>query len=359
MSENIENEKEVKNFFSWFLSSNQLQEKVISVGVLFLEILLLMNHSTESRSIFILESLNLVFLLYFIFDLKNHFKLEFKIDNLKNIKHLDLLIEDEHKLLKIQSRANDSIKQFSQFGGFLISTAFLYLFLIVFKLENIIYINATHGSYLIEFQEFIKYFFNFFLHFLSYIGVIYVLKCFYVLYFPTFEDEDNVDSNLNDKTKFYWFIALGILIIELILTFPVGEHYKVFGFYFEFICGIINSFVLILFFARFESRLLGINPFITLFLYIYAIVQTSLPLVSGNVFDVSSLLNSNHENGIDMTFLITLILSICLFAKIILYNIIVYLYQTKRLFYYFINTKLNYDKQEEYWREFNENSTLD
>ncbi len=355
-----QNTTHTRNFISWFISANQLKEKVVSFGVLFLEILLLITHNTEGQSILIIQFLNLLFLVYFIFDLGNHFKLEFKIEKPEELDQLKPFEYDYHAFIKLQKRANEAIKQFNQFGGFLIFTAVLYVLLILSNLENAVYKNATNGEHFAQLQELISYFFNLVIHFVSYGGVIYVLKCFYVLYFPTFSKTSSQSSNL-ERVRFYWFFVIGLIVAEGIFAFPTNVDYRLATFYFEFICGMTNAFILILMFARFESRLLGINPFITLILYVYAILQTALPFVTKNILfmfdsgEVTSYLGKDDN----LAFFITLILSISLFAKIIFYNIIVYLYQTKRLFYYFIITKLNYDRETEYWDEFNEKAQLD
>lgn len=351
------------NFYKWLLSTNQLKEKIVSFAVLFFELLLLMTHNIQKLSIPLIQALNLIFLLYFIYDLKNHFKLEFKVKSAENETPLAAINNGHHDLIRLQERANRSIKQFRNVGGFLLSTAILYLLLIFSNLEKQYYLSFTDGKTFTRLQSLIEFIFNIAIHFLSYAGALYILKCFYVMQFPSFFKTNDFESKLETNTSFFWFFIGGFLIAELFLTFPMGLgiNYKLATFYFEFFCGIVNAIVMMMLFARFESRLLGINPFIILLLYVYAILQTSLPLITENnlLLPYSQNNNTGHntENS-NSAFLVTLILSICLLGKIIFYNIIVYLYQTKRLFYYFLITKLNFDKEDTNWGNFERHSEM-
>jgi len=348
-----------KNFAEWLKSKNQASEKLISVGVLAVELLLVYFSSTQNFSIMITMVINLIFLVYFIYEFNNHYKHHFttrdftKLTEFNN--HPDL---NQFKFWKFEERANNSISQFRAFEGFLYSTAILYVVLILLKIEGYVYSHEGGFPNFQILQSVIRYGANLLIHLLSYAGAIFILKCFYVMYFPTFNDTE-MQKSLN-TVKYFWFGLILIMAVEAIFTLPIKAlvpNFQLNSFYFELICSVVSAFALMLLFARFESRHLGIHPAVNFILYIYAILQVSLPFITENISNLFFTDNNHIFVNSNYNFFVTIILIVCLIGKLVFYNIVVYLYQTKRLFYYFIKTAINYEKEDEYWLHF-ENHTF-
>ena len=117
----------------------------------------------------------------------------------------------------------------------------------------------------------------------------------------------------------------------------------------EFICGIINSVVFILFIARFENKILDIPPVILCILYVYAILQTCLPFVTGG----TELIPGGHkvaETGEYLEEFKSIVLTICLVGKVTLSAVLLYVLNTGRIFYYFITLRRLHEEEERNWK---------
>jgi hypothetical protein len=337
-----------QNFFSWFLSGNEKREKLISFFVLFLEIILLTVHAIRENSFLICCTVNLIFLLYFLYDFSSHFNEEFLISDIDKV--ADSLPQFKSKRLRKPEvmiyafRANESIKQLKSFKGFLISTIIIYLILILDYLK--IFSSASQ-------PDLYSYIISLLINAVSYIGALYILKCFYVLYYPSF---NNQFQSTVHKIDTYWFVILVLIVFEALIEYPRNNVLDIrVAFVFQFLCSTLSSFVLILLFARFENRLLGITPAILAILYIYAIIQTSLPIATG---EINKMINDNILTDFFKSFKSYLLL-FALIGKLFLYNIFVYLYRTKRVFYYFLMIKAVYDAEKSNWKTFDNATVLD
>lgn len=347
-----------KNFTEWLKSRNQASEKLISIGVLAVELLLVYFSSTQNFSILITLVVNLTFLIYFISEFNNHYKSDFATKDFNTLSEFNNNVDlNQFKFWKYEQRANKSIVQFRAFKGFLYSTALIYVILIFIKFEAYIFKPENTDPGISSLHIFLEYSTNLLIHFISYVGAIYILRCFYVMYFPTFSDQE-IEKN-NKTVKRFWFGFSLIAAIESIFTLPIHpivHNFPLNTFYFELLCSVVNAIALMLLFARFESRLLGIHPAVTFILYIYAIFQVSLPFVTKNISNLFFLNKDQVPINPGYEFFVTIILIVCLVGKLVFFNIVVYLYQTKRLFYYFVKTAINFEKEDEYWLEFEKNT---
>jgi hypothetical protein len=347
-----------KNFLEWLGSKSEAGEKTLSVLVLLIELLLVYFSSTENLSILITLVINFLFLCYFIFKFNRHYRRPFDTKNFDKLKEFALVQNmNEIKFWKYEKRANKSVVQFRTFENFLYATAALYFVLIFGKIHHVFFTQMLDSDNFS--QDWIKYWMNLIVHFFSYVGAVYIIRCFYIMYFPTFRDKD-IHKKLR-IVEHFWFGIFLILSIESIMTLPIEKitpHFPLSSFYFEFICSVANAVAMMLLFARFESKILGIHPAVTLILYVYAIMQVALPFVTDNILNLffESKIELNHRPNYEA--FTTVILVICLIGKLVFFNIVVYLYKTKRLFYYFIKTAVSNETEEEYWEQFAENTEM-
>ena len=345
-----------KSFKSWFFSAHEWVEKTIGVIILVGEIFSLIEEllGGEER-LFITHWLNLLFLIYIYFVLKNDFKEKFSVDlepniveNVFRIKKDDQ--ESNLKLNKLITESNIFISQFKNITFFIISTASIYVLLLIKNgLIILCHANPVHAV-LLEFlhqshesmkaaKEDIEYIFHFLTDIASYTGAFFLLRCFYVMYLPTI-DENGKDI-LEKRTSIYIIIGIFLMLFDYCIVKNDSDHGV---FIAELICGIVNSIVFILFIARFENKILDIPPLILCILYLYSVLQVCLPFVTGDSNNISSIFDPAFAKDFK-----SIVLTVCLFGKVTLAAVLLYVLKFKRLFYYFMILRIIHKDEETNW----------
>jgi hypothetical protein len=323
-----------KSFTSWLFSTQELLEKTVGFVALLFELSSLTMEMAQAEKPgprrLLTEALNLFFLLFIYFFLKNHFNKKFSI-NADSKTAIDVLGLDENdKLGELVAYANTLTKQLSNFNGFILSTAFLYAVLIVQ------YLLKDHG---LE-PDWVKDILHYLTDLVSYIAAFFLLRCFFVMFLST------IDANGNDildkQTHYYIWVGLGLMLLDIFIIHFNPEHGP---FIAEFICGSINAIVFILFIARFENKRIDIPPFVLCILYLYAVLQTFLPLVTGSFKAEEGMEEFLHKFS-------SVIFTLCLLGKIVLVAVVSYALTSKKFFYYFITYKKLFDEEQNNWKKF-------
>lgn len=355
-------EQDDHSFNSWLFSRQEIFEKTAGLVVLVLEVLHNLGLLYSVDEITFTHVLNLLFLLFIIFFLRKDFRKRFYIayDDPEVIKIMKLShFTEEHRKAKIKEltfNANTFVAQLKNINYFFIATAALYVcfllksgffwlgkqpaFIELFTSNNIIQvedIKALKPATIIIFHIIFDIF--------SYIGAFYLLRCFYVMYLPTIDVHGN--DILKEQTFIYILIGIALILFDI---FVVVQN-KNGLFIAEFICGIINSVVFILLIARFENKLLDIPPTILSVLYVYAILQSCLLFVTGDIFGDIIKGHKDFENFLSK--FSSIILTICLVGKITFSAVILYVLNSGRLFYYFITQRKIHTDAERQWRQLN------
>lgn len=327
------------SFKSWLLSKHNLVEKTAGVVVLAIEIIDLTTKIFPTLPELVLTKLlNLMFLVFIYFQLRRELAKQYnvKVDDPEVARILRLWrYSNSHKQEKISElifTSNTSISQLKNINRFVLITAGLYfLFLTQFVVKEIRGVK----------EDDIYHIFHFLFDLVSYAGAFYLLRCFYVMYLVTIEK--NGIEVLNKKTNPYIFLGLFLMIIDVCITFGVNGATG--SFISEFICGAVNAVVFILLMARFENKILDIPPFILCILYLYAILQTCLPFVTNT--------NLGFEEHFATEFS-TIVLKLCLFGKVTLSAVLLYVLNSKRIFYYFMTLRKIHEEEEKHWEEFSD-----
>jgi hypothetical protein len=389
------------SFKSWLFSEHELLEKTVGLVVLMAEVITLgqelyQGESTPEDKVPVTYIFNFLFLSFILYQLRRDFAKRFSV-NANNPRIAELLRlsrvpdkkgdknririlafiaelltfsrtsskknrkEESDKIRLLVFQANTFISQLQNINYFIAFTAGLYL---VFIVQRIVYTKTQTDQY--------SAVFHLLTDLLSYIGAFYLLRCFFVMYLPTVDENGN--DILNRRTIKYLFIVAFLMSIDFsTMATPRGRFVS------EYICGVINSVVFILLIARFQNKILDVPPVILCFLYIYAILQTCLPIVTGeitgeilpskmpsiNVEHLTSIIpgikliaegwNQSISTGFTKEFqslFTNVILTLCLFGKVALSVVLLYVLNTKRIFYYFMTLKIIHEEEEKNWGEF-------
>lgn len=348
------------SFRSWLFSRQEIVEKTVGLFVLIVEVFFLLQEVyTIEKKLVITDIFNFLFLIFIYAYLRSDFAKRFTINNESEAaKILRLLPVSTRKdqLSLLVFRANTFISQLKNINYFLLSTAVLYALLLSFlgvssllkarqlqlEAQNL----QLEAQHLELFVKPIKYGFHLLIDLFSYAGAFFLLRCFYVMYLPT--TDKNGNDVLNKKTNIYILVGIALMFLDVCIM------HKWYGLFLsEFICGVINSVIFILLIARFQNKLLDIPPFVICILYIYAILQTCLPFVSGvteDTFGAYITVTDDAKKVLD-TFG-NAVLMICLVGKITLSVVLLYVLNTKRIFYYFLTLRRIHEEEEKNWGKF-------
>lgn len=344
-----------KSFGSWLFSRQEIVEKTAGLVVLSIELVNLTKEIFQDERIvedksLLSHFLNLFFLLFIYYYLGKDFKKKYHVSasnsELAKSLRLNQGIDNEKKICELVFNSNVFFRQLKNFNSFIITTACLYIVLLLKKAfigyqdYHIIGLSGING----------KIYFHLLIEFGSYLGAFYLLRCFYVMYLPT------VDENGNDILAERTFIYKGLILVFMVFDFIVVKYNQENGFFIsEFVCGIVNSAIFILLISRFGNKILDIPPVILCILYVYAILQTCLPFVTGDIFG-ERILGSNAESIKQLKeFLIefsSIVLTLCLIGKVTLVAVFLYAISTGRIFYYFMTLKIIHEEEEKNWKEF-------
>lgn len=328
------------SFKDWLLSKHDWVEKTAGAAVLIVEILALLTEIYHGvPKTLLTRLLNLFFLLFIYVTLRDDFRKKFTVDpSDKDVARVLRFSDQEQNIAEIRKlvdSSNDSVGQLRNINGFILCTALLYF---VLALQYIL--EKQHPF---ESHDLPRLVFHLLIDFLSYAGAFYLLRCFFVMYQKTIDDEGK--PILVKQTQIYIFLGIFLMTFDAVATFANPNNGV---FVSEFMCGVVNAVVFILFVARFESKLLDIPTWMLCILYLYAILQTCLPLVT------TGLLTEEMAPGL-RTFLdefSSIVLSCCLVGKVALAAVLLYVINSKRLFYYFMSLRKIHNEEEEYWGTF-------
>jgi hypothetical protein len=340
--ENIEDDDH--SFKSWLLSKHALVEKTFGAVVLAAEIIGLVGHILSGVSKLVLtQILNLSFLIFIYRHLKAEFAKRYSVapDSPEVASILRFPDASKTKKGEISALVNDSnilISQLENINYFILITAGLYLVLLT---ESAVQKLQEQGHLLQMNKDFVDYFFHFPIDLLSYAGAFYLLRCFFVMYETTIDKTGK--EILRDRTQNYVFAGFILMVVDTVLTVTNAKN----GIFIsEFICGVVNAVILILLVARFENKILDIPPWVLGILYVYAILQTCLPFVSGNFLaKESQFKHFSEEFG-------SIVLTLCLVGKVTLSAVLLYVLGSRRIFYYFMTLRKIHEEEEEHWGAF-------
>jgi|GEM_PF-3792800 len=350
-------EKNKGSFNSWLRDKHNLLEKTAGAVVLIIELMEIIGrlfHKTPE--IPLTEILNLVFLLFVYVQLTREFRRRFTLDDPDPKKVAKILrvwrYSDEHRQEKINElvlSSNKLIGQLENIKYFILATSALYA---LFLLKGFIEGEADkHHVFHILFDV------------VSYCGAFFLLRCFFVMYLPTIENGREV---LREKTKPYIWFGVGLMVLDVCLTIYVQDPPAIETGWFasflcgvtsvapdsgrgvfiaEFICGVVNAVVFVLFVARFENKILEIPPYILFLLYSYAVLQTCLPFVTNN----GLVFGRDFSEGFS-----SIVFKLVLVGKVALAAVLFYVLSSGRIFYYFMSLKSINDeeKEERNWENF-------
>jgi len=123
------------------------------------------------------------------------------------------------------------------------------------------------------------------------------------------------------------------------------EEGNVVDFVFQCIAGLLTALIMCFFVGRFESMNFNTPGWILVVLYFYAVIQGFLVVLDSEFLKDNEFLLSAHDK------ITKLIFFIALMGKVVLYIYLQGLYNTRRLFNYFVITKFERRTNEEYWKE--------
>jgi hypothetical protein len=351
----MENIQDDNSFSSWLLSKHAWAEKTVGAVVLVVEILGLLGEVYHGVSRAILSQiLNLVFLLFIFVYLLREFNRRFSVNtkdlSVGRILRFPEVLRSQKEEENVQAKigelvfnANTLISQLRNINYFVLFTAGLYAILLtqsVFAASHLIGGSENYGMTSSDVG------FHFAVDLFSYLGAFFLLRCFFVMYLPT------IDENGNDvlwkRTGIYALAGAFFLIFDVVVTLRSPRD----GIFIsEFICGVVNAVVFILLIARFENKILDIPPWILCLLYVYAILQTCLPFVTENPL-TTEIMAKNAELKKTIEEFRGIVLTICLVGKVTLCAVILYVLTSGRIFYYFITLRKIHDEEEENWTNF-------
>lgn len=329
------------SFISWLFSKHEMVEKTVGMFVLTAEIMILLQefYGVERKpeeKVFLTDILNLLFLVFIYSYLRAYLAKRFTVkadseEDIAGIFRVSDALNRKDKINVLVFQANTFISQLKSINYFILFTAGLYvLFLLQIALKG-------RG---IQHPEL----FHLLIDLFSYAGAFYLLRCFFVMYLPTIDENGN--DILNRKTAIYILLGAALMAFDLITVSEVRGRFVS-----EFICGAINSVIFILLIARFENKILDIPPFILCILYVYAILQTCLPVVTGQISGEIMPSKTIEDPRFLDTFSNT-VLTICLIGKITLFAVLLYVLSTKRIFYYFMSLRRIHEEEEKNWGKF-------
>jgi hypothetical protein len=334
------------SFRSWLFSRQEIVEKTVGLVVLIVEVFFLLQevYSIEKKVV-ITHIFNFLFLIFIYTYLKNDFAKRFSVNNVPDaakILRLSPASTRKDQISVLVFQANTFISQLKNINYFILSTAVLYALLLSYL--GVAWLVEHHKVYLDA--ELTKYGFHLLIDAFSYAGAFFLLRCFFVMYLPTIDKNGN--DILNKKTSIYILVGVALMFLDICTL------HKWYGLFLsEYICGVINSVVFILLIARFENKLLDIPPFILCIMYVYAILQTCLPFVSGvaeETFGNYIIVSPDAKTALDSFG--NIVLLICLVGKITLSIVMLYVLNTKRIFYYFMALRRIHDEEEKNWGKF-------
>jgi hypothetical protein len=125
----------------------------------------------------------------------------------------------------------------------------------------------------------------------------------------------------------------------------INEGISSVDFFFKCIIGIVTGLIMCFVVGRFESLTFKTPTIVLLVLYLYSLIQCFLPIIDTSFFVQNENLQAVHQSVTKTIFFLALL------GKVVLYVYIVGLYQTKRLFYYFIETQHEISGITSHWRE--------
>jgi hypothetical protein len=359
------------SFKSWLFSRHELVEKTAGLVVLSVEIVALLEEVYPAEKRVITQILNLFFLIFIAYYLKGDFAKRFSVDATDpaviRILRFSRYSHKRERINELIFNSNTLIAQLKNINYFILFTAGLYVVLIAQ------YVTAkVSGS-----EKDWYHVFHFVVDLLSYAGAFCLLRCFYVMYLTTVDKTGN--DILKEKTNIYIIVGFFVMVFDVVIT--LTSHNGVF--ISEFFCGVVNAIIFILLIARFENKILDIPPWVLCLLYLYAILQTCLPFVTGNfltkgfehaalieqrlkslehvanlpaeVNDLIEVLKQGVEsNGELKKFLEEFngwVLTLCLVGKVTLSAVLLYVLNSKRIFYYFMTIRKIHAEEEVHWNE--------
>jgi hypothetical protein len=351
----LAHEQQKYSFGDWFFSKKEILEKTVGSIILILEIINTFSEAFHIEGELLTHVLNLFFLVFIFIvfkrELKKRFSLEDYNHDTEKILRIDKALKKEEKLNDLIYKSNIFVSQLRNINYFVLCETALYLFLLIQMYLTHIYHDERQHQTLIallrlpenDFQTFcveLKRAFHMVIDGTSYLGAFFLLRCFFVMYLPTVDSEGK--DILNQKTNVYFGILIALMFFDL---FMMPSHH---GFFItEFTCGIINAVVFILFIARFENKILDIPPFILCILYLYAVMQTCLPFVTGNLMHGEALAGDEFRQFSEK--LTGIVLTFCLVGKVTLSAVLLYVFSSRRIFYYFITIHLLHEEEEFNW----------
>lgn len=287
--------------------------------------------------------MNLFFLVFIFFYLKADFAKRFSVNvddpNVARILRFSRQSNKKEKISELVFNSNTLISQLKNINYFILITALLYVVLLTKSIISGLYDKGSPVN------ENTIYLFHFATDLLSYAGAFYLLRCFFVMYLPT------VDPNGNDilkaRTNIYILVGLFLMVFDIAITLTNKNGI----FISEFICGVVNAVVFILLIARFENKILDIPPWILCLLYVYAILQTCLPFVTEN-FLTKEMLEANKDFKKFLESFSGIVLLLCLVGKVTFSAVLLYVLNSKRIFYYFMTLRKIHAEEEGHWVEF-------
>ncbi|MFL6255566.1 MAG: hypothetical protein ACJ74T_11180 [Pyrinomonadaceae bacterium] len=344
-------------FKSWLFSKHEFAEKTAGLVVLTIEVISLLQElyagedGHEDR-VPITYILNLLFLVFIFFYLRDDFARRFSVyaDNplVARLLRLSYVQNKQDRVRVLVFQANTFISQLKNINYFILATAGLYAVFIAQKALHragldmipLWQLGGSEQVYLDNVQLF-----HFVIVLLSYVGAFYLLRCFFVMYLPTIDVYGN--DILNKQTTKYLFVIIALMSIDAYTMSDARGR-----FISEFICGVFNSVIFILLIARFENKILDIPPIILCLLYVYAILQTCLPFVTEEIVGetFSPMITKEHPEFLNA--FSNIVLTICLVGKVTLSAVLLYVLNTKRIFYYFMTLKLIHDEEKKNWSKF-------
>lgn len=368
-----------RSFQSWLKGKHQLLEKTVGAVVLAVEIIALLTHIYSGMSKVVLtQVLNLFFLIFIYYYLKDDFAKRYSVDaedpRVARILRFPEGADNKETIRKLDFYSNILVSQLKNINYFILSTAVLYILL----LAQTVLVGKS--------SEAVQYAFHFATDLISYAGAFFLLRCFYVMYLPTIEGGKDV---LREKTNIYILVGAFLMVFDVVITLKQQEN----GIFIsEFICGVVNAVVFVLLIARFENKLLDIPPWVLCLLYVYAIIQTCLPFVTGNflakalgeqsqlkqlasgfgdlavafqdpsqkqlVQSLAKELDEVLRGRVELKHFLeefgSIVLTLCLIGKVALSAVLLYVLNSRRIFYYFMTLRKIHEEEEEHWGEFEE-----
>lgn len=363
------------SFKSWLFSRHEIVEKTVGLVVLVVELVTILGEIYPAQRHVLTQILNLFFLVFIYFYLKADFAKRFSVDaNDPNIARIlrfpnSSKREEKRKVSELVFNSNTLISQLKNINYFILFTAGLYVLLISQYVVTKLLKSDIDPYHLFHFLE----------DLFSYVGAFFLLQCFYVMYLRTVDKSGN--DILRARTNVYLLVGFFLMVFDIVITLTNNNGV----FISEFVCGLVNAVVFILLIARFENKILDIPPLILCILYTYAILQTCLPFVTGNflvhgfehtaeierivsgiennrqlveqLHGLIPVLNEGTRSAAELKEFLEefngIVLTLCLVGKVTLSAVLLYIVNSKRVFYYFMTLRKIHEEEEKHWEEFN------